>query len=167
MSDDAVTEALYESAIEDMRAEDPDLSAIVTKLRTCIAAGSPCAAYALATWYLHGKDDLIPQSYAEAIPLLTMAAEFHHTDALFDLAVCYSNGEGVEKSPERAFELYLQAALHADADAVFKVGTSYFYGYGVAQDHRVAEIWLDRSRELGTYEGEPDEFHEPSHGDQS
>ncbi len=149
-------DALYDQAMLEMRSERPDTANIVATLRKAIEAGSPHAAYALATWYLHGKDEVVPQDFAEAVKLLELAAEAHHPDALYDLGVCYSNGEGVRKDPARAFELYLQAALHGDDDAVFKVGRSYFYGDGVAEDRRVADIWLDRAHELGTYEMEPE-----------
>ena len=149
-------EALFDRAMLEMRSEGSDTASVVRSLRQAIDAGSPHAAYALATWYLHGKDGIIPQDYAEAVKLLELAAEAHHPEALYDLGVCYYNGEGVDKNPGRAFELYLQAALHGDEDAVFKVGRSYFYGDGVAEDRRVADIWLDRAHELGTYEEEPE-----------
>jgi TPR repeat protein len=152
---DAVSDLLYDSAMSHMRSENPNTRDIVATLRQAIDAGSPRAAYALATWYLYGKDDVVPQDYGEALRLLRIAAEVHIPAALYDLAVCYANGEGVEQDWDRAFELYLQAALHGDDDAVFKVGQSYFYGRGVAEDRRIADIWLDRAHELGTYESEP------------
>jgi TPR repeat protein len=128
---------------------------IVATLWQAIDLGSPRAAYALATWYLHGKDDVVPQDYGEAVRLLRIATEAHIPAALYDLAACYANGEAVPKDRNQASLLYLQAALHGDDDAVFKVGQAYFYGLGVAADRRVADIWLDRARELGTYESEP------------
>jgi uncharacterized protein len=148
-------EALFDRARKMMDDRAPTAD-IVSVLQQAIDAGSPGAAYALATWYLYGKDGIVPKDFGKAVELLQAAAETHYVDALYDLAVCYANGEAVEKSPEKAFELYLQAALHGDAKAIFKVGRSYFYGHGVAQDQRVANIWLDRAYELGTFEMEPE-----------
>lgn len=153
--DDTAADSLYESAVTKMRQPRPDNAHIVEMLRQAIDAGSARAAYALATWYLHGKDDVVEQDYAEAVRLLRIAAEVHLPSALYDLAACYANGEGVDKDPRKAFELYLRAALHGDDDAVFKVGRAYYYGFGVAKNRRVANIWLDRAEELGTYEPEP------------
>ena len=152
---DTVAESLYDCAMSEMRSEHPDTRNIVATLRRAIEAGSARAAYALATWYIHGRDDVVPQDFGEAVKLLELAAEAHIPSALFDLAACYANGEGVPQSWDRAFLLYLQAALHGDDEAVFKVGRAYFYGLGVPEDRRVADIWLDRAHELGTYESEP------------
>jgi TPR repeat protein len=155
MMDQTTADMLYDKAISEMRSERPDNAKVVDLLREAIDTGSPHAAYALATWYLHGKDDVIRQDYAEAVKLLELAADTHHPSALYDLAVCYANGEGVEKNDHKAFDLYLQSALHGDSGAFFKVGQAYFYGVGIAVDRRVADIWLDRAHELGTYEPEP------------
>jgi TPR repeat protein len=152
--DETAADSLYESAVAQMRLPRPDNAHIVRMLRRAIDAGSPRAAYALATWYLHGKDDVVALDYTEAVKLLRIAAEVHLPSALYDLAACYANGEGVDKDPQKAFELYLRAALHGDDDAVFKVGRAYYYGFGVAEDRRVAGIWLDRAEELGTFEPE-------------
>lgn len=148
-------DVLYHSAVKEMRSDDPDIPNIVAILREAVGAGSARAAYALATWYLHGKGDVVPQDFSEAVRLLRIAVREHHSSALYDLAACYANGEGVAKDANVAFELYLQAALHGDDDAVFKVGQAYFYGMGVLEDRRVANIWLDRAHELGTYDHEP------------
>ena len=152
--DETAADSLYESALKEMRLPHPNNENVARMLRQAIDLGSARAAYALATWYLHGKDDVVAQDYTEAVRLLRVAAEAHVPSALYDLAACYANGEGVDKNPWKAFELYLVAALHGDDDAVFKVGRAYFYGVGVAEDRRVAELWLDRAEELGTFESE-------------
>jgi hypothetical protein len=154
-NDDADADALYELALAQMYSATADTANIVSLLRQAIDAGSPHAAYALATWYLHGKDGVVPQDFDEAVKLLERAAAVHHREALYDLAACYSNGEGVEMDKAKAFDLYLQSALYGDDQAVFKVGQAYFYGNGVTEDRHVANIWLDRAHELGTYESEP------------
>lgn len=151
--DEVAADALYESAISEMRSPNPDNANIIAALRKALDAGNPRAAYALATWYLHGKN--VPQDYVEAVKLLRIAVKAHVPSALYDLAACYVNGEGVDKDPWEAFRLYLLAALHGDDQAVFKVGRAYYYGFGVPEDRRVAMIWLDRADELGTYESEP------------
>jgi uncharacterized protein len=75
--------------------------------------GDPRATYALATWWLHGKDILVKKNLRKAVGLLRKAADAH-PDATFDLAVSYEKGRGVRKSQKMAAKLYLKAALLGD-----------------------------------------------------
>jgi TPR repeat protein len=54
----------------------------------------PDAMYALGTWYLHGKGDLVKLDLTRAIELIRAAAEAGNIEAMYDLAVSYDKGAG-------------------------------------------------------------------------
>jgi TPR repeat protein len=110
----------------------------------------PDAMYALGTWYLHGKGDLVKLDLTRAIELIRAAAEAGNIEAMYDLAVSYDKGAGNVRDLERAFEWFLRAAIRGDADATFCVGRCYRNGDGIAKDLRLAAIWDQRTTELGT-----------------
>lgn len=121
-------------------------------LRAAIEAGSADASYALATWYLFGKKPYINPNRREAVRLLRLAATAGNVDAMFDLGVCYERGAGVAANEKRAFDYYLMAAIRGDAKAIFEAARCLFWGVGVAKDRRIARIYLDRAKELGSEE---------------
>jgi len=148
---------IFAEADAESRREKPDFGKAVTLMRRAADLGHSMARYALATWYLHGKEPHLYKDYDEAFRLLEKAAKANIPAAFYDIAVCYAKGEGVEQSSAKAFENYLRAALHGDADAVNKVGQYYYFGIGTSEDRRIAEIWFDRAEELGTYEPEEEQ----------
>jgi hypothetical protein len=58
----------------------------------------------------------------------------------------FSGSSGVPKDTTRALALYKSAADHGDSRAAFFVGQMYFFGDGVATDHREAATWFRRAR---------------------
>ncbi len=117
-------------------------------LRQAIDAGSPRAAYALASWYLP-PGRVVEPDFAEARRLLQLAARADIPEAHYDLAVMHAKGEGVPVDERAAFEWYLRAAIRGDREAAYQLGVAYTYGEGVAADETLAEVWLDRAEELG------------------
>jgi TPR repeat protein len=63
--------------------------------------------------------------------------------------VCYKNGNGVEKSAEKAVEWYMCAAEHGNAKAMRYLGRCYENGYGVEKSAKKAVEWYARAAELG------------------
>lgn len=108
----------------------------------------PDAEYALATWYLHGNE-LVSANKRTAISMLRKATQAGVSAAAFDLAVCYERGEGVKKSEERAFSLFVQAALAGDIQAYYEVGRMYYYGIGTVRNRALAKTWLQKASKLG------------------
>ena len=51
---------------------------------------------------------------------------------------CYSSGDGVEKSMERAFKWYLPTAENGNYIAQYNVGNCYYNGEGVEKDYEKA-----------------------------
>ncbi|MEZ4237318.1 MAG: hypothetical protein R3F59_14440 [Myxococcota bacterium] len=68
---------------------------------------------------------------------------------MFDLAVCFDAGEGVDEDPRRAFLWYLRAAIRGDADAVGMVANYTANGRGTAPDDEVALAWYELAEALG------------------
>lgn len=145
---------LYQEALREASKRRPDTNRVRDLLERSLKAGSPEAAYALATWHLHGKH--LPQNRKKAVSLLREAADGGVKNAMYDLAVCYEKGAGAKRNPQRAFEHYVQAALHGDKQSVYEVGRCYYYGIGTPKLRALAWIWLDRAREVGVSEPRAD-----------
>lgn len=140
-------------ALSIMNLQHGDPRYVAQLLEQAVQLGDPHAAYALGTWFLHGAHGY-PKDKNKGAELFEVAADAKLPDALFDLAVCYERGDGVEKNPGKAFLLYLDAAVRGDKQAVFEVSRCYTFGIGVLEDAEVAEVWRVRSKELGTFEDE-------------
>jgi uncharacterized protein len=132
--------------------DSPDEALAAGLLEEALRKGDKRAAYALATWYLHGRH--YKKSRSRAVELLCVAAEANVPDALFDLAICYEKGAGVDKDEKHAVILYLKAAfsfskshprqvhMYSFREAAFEVGRCYYHGIGVEQDREVADVWM-------------------------
>ena len=68
---------------------------------------------------------------------------------MFNLGVCYYNGQGVTQDYKKAFEFYQRAADNGDADAMFNVGNCYYFGRGVTQDYNKAIEFYQRAADKG------------------
>ena len=120
------------------------------------------AQHALATLYLDGRRPYVRVNKRKGIALLKAAASANVVDAQFDLANCYELGEGVDKDERIAFEWYLFAALHGHSQCVWEVGRCYCFGIGITQDRRLADIFVDRAKELGIDESADGEVQDES-----
>ena len=81
--------------------------------------------------------------------MLTQAAEIGDPFALFNLAVCYGNGDGVSKDKKKAIELCQRAADMGNVDAMNKLGLCYDEGDGVSQDKQKAIELYQRAADMG------------------
>lgn len=142
-----VNDRRYDEALELAQRDDADLARAAVLLQAAHEAGDLRAAYALATWYLHGK--YFRRNVRTAVRLLREAAAENVGDALYDLAVCYEEGCGVSKNAGKAAALYLQAALQGERQSVWELGRCYYHGIGVKADRKIARVWFARAEELG------------------
>src|SRR5262249_22819232 len=142
----------YRQALREALKKRPVIERVTNLLQKALMAGDPQAAYALGTWYLHGKN--VKQDARKAVLLLRQPANANVANALYDLAVCYEKGVGTKKNLARAFQYYLRGALHGDEQSYHEVGRCYYYGIGTAKDRPVAWIWLDRARDFGIPSGD-------------
>jgi hypothetical protein len=86
---------------------------------------------------------------AEAVDLLTRAAEAGSPEAQFELAKLYEQGIGVAPDPERALALYRQAADQDFADAINDLGfLTYQGGLGLTADPQAALKLFERAADL-------------------
>jgi TPR repeat protein len=72
------------------------------------------------------------------------AVKLGSASACFDLASCLERGDGIEKDKQKAFELYLEAALRDDQDSYREVARCYWHGIGIRKNRVVAKLWGNR-----------------------
>lgn len=72
-----------------------------------------------------------------------------HIVALRTEARAYEHGEGVQKNPRRAVELYCEAAKLGDVEAQFSLGWMYANGRGVSRDDGLASLFFALAAQQG------------------
>lgn len=77
------------------------------------------------------------------------ARDYGHPEAQFEVARCYQNGTGVEKSEENALVWYKKAAEQCDAEAQCALGECYYQARGVEKDDKEARIWYEAAATQG------------------
>lgn len=88
----------------------------------------------------------------ETIEQLMEAALANDADAQWDLAVCYTQGNGVERSAEKAFEWVCRAAENGHVGAAHYVISAYENGkeeLGIQPDPNKLVVWVDKYSEYG------------------
>lgn len=140
--------APYEAAFKEIQGEEPDWERAYRHLVRAHKAGDARATYAIGTWYLHGQ--YLPKRRQKGLAYIRKAADQGIAPAMFDLAVALETGDGVRKSSSRAAESYLKAALLGDREAMYETGRCLYYGIGIAQDRRLARIFLEFGRPIET-----------------
>lgn len=94
------------------------------------------------------------QNYSEAIKWLTKAAENGDAVAQFNLAICYSNGQGVPKDDMETLTWIQKAAEQGLKEAQYNLGFYYYNGIIVPQDYSKAIIWYKKAAEQGLVEAQ-------------
>jgi hypothetical protein len=121
-----------------------DLNKIVAQA----TAGNCSAQSKLASVYYYGAPEA-SMDRGKAASWAQLAAAQGDAQALRILGNCYNSGDGVEKDPVKAVELYREAAEQGDAKALFNLGNSYESGEGVSQDIRKAFFFWRKAAEIG------------------
>ena len=80
----------------------------------------------------------------KAVKWYQKAAEQGHTDAQYNLALCYKNGIGVEKDEQKAVEWYQKAAEQRDAWAQYNLALCCMNGTGVEKNEQKAVEWYKK-----------------------
>lgn len=109
------------------------------------AASAPSAADINA----QGLEYAQQKKYSEAFNCFKKAAEREDPSAMYNLAYCYANGQGVERNYEKAFEWYRKAAFKGVLDAMNSAGFYYQKGIGVEKNEKNAIIWYERAAKKG------------------
>lgn len=100
--------------------------------------GDPLAAYAVATWRLHGSHGHVRDETAAA-PLLQYAADRGVPEAIYDLGQLIEGRRLGPKPRREAFTRYLTAAILGDRDAAHEVVRCTYHGIGTFADPQAAE----------------------------
>lgn len=116
------------------------------------AAGDARAQYAMATWHLHGHDEMgIRRRPKEALPLLVKAAR-HVGLAALDLAFAYEMGRLVPRDERAALGWYRRAARLGCVQARFEIGRCLHWGIGTPRNEAAARRHSAIAARLGYVE---------------
>ena len=86
----------------------------------------------------HSSAKYVLGHYKQAVRLFKECVEVGISDAMCELAFCFSNGIGVRKNKKKAFLLYRSAAKDGIEEAVYNTGLFLEYGVGCEKDYRLA-----------------------------
>jgi len=131
----------------------------INNLIKWIAKGKTWAMYIMAQRYRDG-DVGLKKSPEKAVTMFlniienskyssSNATNATYINSIYDLAVMCKNGEGIQKSNERALNLYKEAAKQEHSAAQYNLGLMYILGDGVEQSDEIARKWWTRSANLG------------------
>ena len=93
------------------------------------------------------------QDFGQALNYYQKAAQRDFAEAQCNLANCYYNGTGAERSYEKAAELYRQSARNGYPIAQYRLAHCYFHGEGIGQSDNRAADWFDQACENGEQRG--------------
>ena len=137
-------EAEWLKEIEEAKKGAPGDKSKLLKLYTaCAGEGYAECQYQAAMLLLERK------RYADVMALATKAGDQKHTKALSLLAYLYYTGAGVDKSIQKARELYQQAADGGNSVACLMLGRMYLTGETVAKDPATAKDYFQKAVDAG------------------
>ena len=99
--------------------------------------------YELAMKHIYG--DGVPEDNELAFRLLTQAHDMGHSEATYNLGICYHYGYGTSIDLAKAYELYLESANCGYGKGMDLVGRFYNRGIYVERDRKQAEYWLQKA----------------------
>ena len=100
----------------------------------------------------HIYGDGVSENNELAVKLLTYAHDMGHTEATYNLGICYHYGYGAEVDLVKAYELYLESASDGYGKGMELIGRFYNRGIYVEKDRATAEYWLRKAVESGDTE---------------
>lgn len=89
------------------------------------------------------------KDYAQAFPLLEIAANQENAAAQYTLGKMYENGLGIDTNHTQAKELFEKAAAQGNAQAQFNLALMYIDGQWVVKDYAQAAKLLEASAAQG------------------
>ncbi|MCR5348603.1 MAG: TIR domain-containing protein [Bacilli bacterium] len=100
-----------------------------------------------ANWYQKAADNGLKEAEEKAAKCYLALAREGDPLYMFNIGLCYCNGEGVEQSYEKGAEWYKKAADLGNAGAMNNLGLLYRHGQGVKASARQAAIWFKKAAE--------------------
>ena len=101
--------------------------------------------FQLAMKHIYG--DGVQEDNELAAKLLTQAHEIGHTEATYNLGICYHYGYGTAVDLAKAYDLYLESANGGYGKGMELVGRFYNRGIYVEKNRKQAEYWLQKAVE--------------------
>lgn len=89
------------------------------------------------------------ENYDDAFDYFEAAHKKGNIRATHNLAICYAQGYGVDKSLTMALKLHEKAAKKGNVDSMVELGMMYKNAYGVKQDYKKAIKWLEKAAKQG------------------
>ncbi|MBR2987471.1 MAG: toll/interleukin-1 receptor domain-containing protein [Clostridia bacterium] len=87
--------------------------------------------------------------YAKAYPMFVRAAEAGNTYAMYNLGLCYENGNGTQQNYQLAAEWYKRGADGGHVSAAGNLGYLYEMGRGVSQSYENAVYYYRKAADAG------------------
>ena len=117
------------------------------KLRAAAIAGNAAAQFEVANRFAEGHG--IPQSDAEAVRWLELAAKQGLAPAQFRLGAFYEKGIAVKRDLAVARDLYAAAAAKGNGKAMHNLAVLYAEGINGPADYRTAAQWFRKAADRG------------------
>lgn len=137
----------WESAVENYRKvleinpADKNVESLIEKYYNKMIGYSGQSSYELTE---AGIDAYNAGDYTTAFNSFFQAAELGDDTAQCNLAVCYFNGNGVQRNYTEAFKWYSKAAEQGNYQAKFSLGNCFYYGLGCQKNYqRAFEIFKE------------------------
>ena len=99
-----------------------------------------------------GNRSFLEGKPAKAVASYFLSAKNGNIDAVVRLGMTFLYGLGVEKSEEKAFDLFTEAAMKKSPEGIYGLGICYLYGFGIQSSYQKAVILLKRSVSIGCSE---------------
>lgn len=130
-------------------ADAEDLRKAFELLGAAASLGHPLAQDILGNMYEDG--DGAPLDISTAVSLYMRSAEQDCPQGMYDLALLYLDGHGVEQDEERAFRLIGRAVeMGSDPEHIFMLSVLFLHGRGVDADPDQALSLLRKASDLGS-----------------
>lgn len=136
----------YKEALLLSRSDPPNFQDAYALLKVALEKGDDRAIYAIATWYLFGNE-VLAKDESKGISILESLSDSFVAEAVFDLAICYDYGRLVEKDSNKAFSLYMKAALLGDTSSCDQISQFYAEGNLVEHNDDLSKAWKKRSEQ--------------------
>lgn len=139
-----------EAALECLNTSPTRWAEYVKFLKSAIRYGNATAQEHLGAWYLEGiktsdGQTVLRRSPRRAVALLTQAASAGSRPAMFRLACCYHDGEGVSRDHALAARWYRRAYRMGDSTAAWNLAIL----YRQSGRKRLSDEWFWRAADGG------------------
>ena len=135
---------------EKIAEEQPDQSQQSEPAKAVEELATRDALFAEGMWIL--ENGTTREDGVKAFKYLRQAASQGHTEAQYQLSVCYDRGIGVRRNITEAAKWCQMAAFGGHAKAQSEIGYCYEYGQGVVRNIKEAVSWYEMASAQGNIE---------------